>query len=193
MIARPFLITGLPRSRTAWMSAVANTIPGAICYHEPIEQFPSWQISLSLWNEPRYSWVGISDSAMGFHLAEIINEYRPRILIIERNIDDAEVSLRRLGIPATNYCSLLRDHLSRFIAHRLVRTVAFDRLADTETVRACLQHLMPGAVIDGSKISALQRLNIQADVEMVKESAEARKHDISAVLGAEIAAALRVA
>lgn len=174
------------------MAAVANTIPGAICYHEPVQNFASWQVSLSLWEEPRYSWVGISDSAMGFHLAEILPKYRPRVLIIERDQGEVEGSLRQVGIPETNYCSLLRARLGQFAAHRQVRTVPFSGLNDAGIVRDCLAHLMPGAMIDGSKIATLQRLNIQADVDAAKRAGEVRKGDIAAILGPDIAAEIRL-
>ena len=36
-----FLITGLPRSRTAWM-AVAATDGTAVCYHEPTMHLARW-------------------------------------------------------------------------------------------------------------------------------------------------------
>lgn len=192
-MTKPFLITGLPRSRTAWFAAVANTVPGAICYHEPLMQFTSWEESLSLWSNRDREWTGISDSAIGFHLGEILRDRSPKVLIVDRSFDAIVLSLRKIGIEdPRRYCDILRQRLQPYRGHPDVKVAAFDRLSDTAYVRSCLWHLMPGAEIDGDKIQALQRFNVQAHMEIVNREVAARRDIVPAMLGADVYAELCV-
>ncbi len=190
MTAQPFLITGLPRSRTAWLSAVANTVPGAVCYHEPIEWVPSWQASLDLWKRDDRVYVGISDASLGFHLADILRSHRPRTLVIKRPIDAVVGSSAAIGMKSgvARFCEVLDGRIRAAENHQLVEVVSFDALRDPSVVVACLEHLMPGAVIDREKVEIFGRLNVQSDVERVTRvmGERARAGEIPALLGPEI-------
>lgn len=191
-----FLITGLPRSRTAWFAAVANTVPGAICHHEPMERFTSWQASLSLWLSRDREWVGISDSALGLHLEEILRSHRPRTLVIKRDPQEVAGSLEAMGIGgnARRYCDILAGRLRRCSDHDLVKVVPFDALKDPAVIRSCLWHLMPGASIDGDRIEVFQRLNVQADMRHVRKAwaAQAKAGYVPDLLGPDVYAELCV-
>ncbi len=172
-MSAPFLITGLPRSRTAWMSALANTVPGAICYHEPLVEFGTWQDSLALWRNADRRWVGVSDSGMARHLAPIMETVRPRTLIIERNPTEAVRALERLfpAVDATDIVSQLRAKLSAVAGHPLVRAVPFEDLAEPAIVVDALRWLMPGAEISVEKVIEFGRMRIEADMDRVRRAA----------------------
>lgn len=184
----PFLITGLPRSRTAWFATLCNTQPDTICFHEPVSKSQTWQDSLHVWNSP-HRFVGISDSSLGFHLPEILESYAPRTLIVRRDEHAVVASLIAQGIIAQNFCALLQGRLSVSLNHPLVMTVEYDDLSDPEVVVSCLQWLMPDAFVDRDKIAELCRMNVQADMKAVKRDAIGR--NIEDILGADIAAELR--
>jgi hypothetical protein len=184
-----YLITGLPRSRTAWMAAAATT-DQSICWHEPLPRLSRWEdIFETIWRRSRHRYVGISDSALGFHLPEIIARAAPRVLVIERDITEVEASGAAIGIVAPKYLTLLKAALG--YVHPLIERVPYADLADDRVVAACLRHLMPKAVIHMDRIKALQGFNIQADLKHVKRHAP--HADLSALLGADIAAQLRAA
>jgi hypothetical protein len=168
MKSKPFLITGLPRSRTAWMAAAAlNDV--SICVHEPLRSAERWEdVFTTVWNMSGFRYLGVSDHGMGFHLPEIMNRLAPQTLIIQRPIREVEASLRRLRLPDSNICELLQGVLDSVHHHAIMR-VAYDDLCNTATVARCLRHLMPDASISWDRIRNLQRLNIQA-------------HDIGAVI-----------
>lgn len=193
-MAQAFLITGLPRSRTAWLAAVANTVPGAICHHEPLERFPTWQASLGLWQSTDHEFAGISDSALGFHLGEILDSHAPRTLIVKRDPQQVLGALDVLGLGGDHrkYCTLLAKRLQQAEGHPLVKVVPFEHLTDHATVRSCLWHLMPAAAIDGDKLTLMQRLNVQASLRHVKASVASRRADIPALLGHDVVAELAV-
>jgi hypothetical protein len=81
-----FLITGLPRSRTAWLSNFL-TIPGqTFCYHE----LRRWELTVPemadrLMRRPE-RYVGTADSALPFYINELM-EHLPqaKIIIIDRD------------------------------------------------------------------------------------------------------------
>lgn len=190
-----FLITGLPRSRTAWLAAVANTVPGAICFHEPVMQYPSWQSCLSLWKSSSRQFVGISDSGLGFHLDEILRDHAPRVLIVRRDPQQVVGAMGAIGMEeafSRKFCHLLADRMRGFEGHPLVKTIAFEKLTEHQAVRSCLWHLMPGASIDGDKLAVMGRLNVQADMRSLKRQMAARVQagDGPAMAGPDVIAAL---
>ena len=86
-----FFITGLPRSRTAWMAAFM-TSGNAVCLHEP----RNWA---AMWNHDGAQHVGISDSGLGFrqfcyifqyikiiNLCKYINIFHNKKQILNKNL-----------------------------------------------------------------------------------------------------------
>lgn len=191
-MAKPFLITGLPRSRTAWLAAVANTIPDAICYHEPVLEAEGWRESLAVWRSNRCEFVGISDSGLGFHLAEIIETFQPRILIVDRRAHEVEASGAAVGLASVpGFFPLLIERMAPFRCHHLVKVVPFAGLSSVAVVRSCLWHLMPGASIDCDKIGLMQHLNVQTNMNRMRRIIDERRNDLPAMLGADVLAALQ--
>lgn len=179
----PFLITGLPRTRTAWMAIVASMGPASICFHEPIMALGSWAEAKKLWQDCAYKYTGLADSAAGFHLAEILATVRPRTLIIERDRAAVNWSLQKLNGVQTNYCDLLAAHLATASDNPLVMTVPFEELRDPDCILECLLWLMPSLVFDRRKIEQLQTMNITVDMDRVWGLAEERKSNLAEIIG----------
>lgn len=185
-----FLIVGLPRSKTAWMSVVASMVPGSICHHEPVTRFKRWECCFDIWKNPSAPHIGIADSGLGFHLERILAEVAPRVLIIRRDPRAVKESLARLNPIETNYVDLLSETLDRFTSSPGVLSVAFEELDHPDVVAECLQHLIPGGTLDSERISELIKLNIQTDMErMWKFAAAARPEKL---VGPDVLAKLRV-
>jgi hypothetical protein len=161
--ANNFLITGLPRSRTAWFSVAASQAP-AMCWHEPIKT--RWQDCFQLWNSSPYMWTGISDSSLGFHLPEIVDEIGPKIVIIERDPDEVKASLRAIGHAADAYVDLLHRHLNEFSG---AMRVPFD--ATPDEVGQALSWAMPGLKIDLLRLHAINKITMNADLAHSRERA----------------------
>ncbi len=174
------------------MSAVINMAPGAICYHEPFLETDTWRQSLDVWKSTRYQFVGISDSGLGFHLAEIMREYAPQVLVIDRPAHEVETSGNSIGLETVpGFCRLLLDRMAPWRCHPAVKTVPFRALAETSVVRACLWHLMPGVQFDLDKVALLQHLNVQTDMRRMRRIIEARKDELPAMIGMDVIEALR--
>ncbi|MDE2439727.1 MAG: hypothetical protein KGP14_01790 [Betaproteobacteria bacterium] len=158
----PFLITSLPRSKTAWMSVVTSTTQ-TFCRHEPIQDITQLDDLRALWHSDQYRYVGVSDSAMGFFMDWIMAEIKPRTLIIDRDLAAVERSILKRGIVLTNYCEVLLDELRRWRNHPLVMCVDFDQLGDIGVMERVWGHLMPSQYFDRAQFQQLAHMNIQAD------------------------------
>ena len=179
----PLLITGLPRSRTAWLS-VAATAHDSICHHDITQYLGQWQDIFPFWRGAKHTWTGIADHGLGFHLPEIIERANPRVLIVERPVGQVLASLDRIGIPgAERFCMLLG--LALAYEHPNIRRVPYHMLTSTGAVVDCLGWLMPGARIDRERIDALQAMNIQADAGAAKQAA-GRPDAAVLALGADV-------
>ena len=186
-----FLITGLPRSRTAWMAAACSA-GGSVCLHEPCAALPRWDaVFESVWHQSELAFAGIADHLLGFHLPEIMERAAPRTLVIDRPAAEAKASMRRLGYDADLFCDLLADAL-RF-DHPLVRRVAYSDLADSGAVRSCLQWLFPGEPVDRWRIERMQRVNIQGDPVAASVAAGRARGREADYLPAHVLARLRAA
>lgn len=184
--ASRFFITGLPRSRTAWFSAVCDAIPGVVCYHEPLREFSRWDDVGAIWEKPR-GFVGVSDSGLGLHLGEILAQFRPRTLIVRRPFDEVIASLVEAGFPVSpSILSILQRRLDRFQHNGLVRVVDFKDLDRIDVVYDALQHILPGAIVDRDKLSRLMGMIITATPELAAAAARRRAPDLSALLGADV-------
>lgn len=123
----PFLIVGLPRSRTAWM-AKALTYGGHVCRHEP---------SLH-WTSPKdfRAWLRGSEGASDSMMTWLAHETKRRcpdipLIVIRRPIDEVMGSLRRFGLePARRreWLSILDDRLDRIEDDLDCVSVAYDRI-----------------------------------------------------------------
>lgn len=174
-MSRQFLIAGLPRCRTAWLS-VASTSARSICYHEPSANVSSFEQLEALWQPKFGQSIGISDSAMTMQLERITETIKPRILLVERPLPELLTSFRKYLADSPiefdyevggDYLMGLQAEIDRFRTHPLAKIVKFSALDDYETVRDMLAWLVPGA--DFPDLASLMRMNIQVKREYLFE------------------------
>lgn len=182
-MTQPFLITSLPRSRTAWWSVVAST-PFSVCLHEPAKECDTFEELKELWlSLPVYR--GISDSGLAFQMGRIMDEIAPRTLIVEREPGAVLASFRRYwGKPFDERKverMLTEAHrvLRGFHSHHNVKVVKFEALADYDTAQACYKWLMPG------NPHPLRRDLFNMRVNVGRESAEVKSHTFWHMQGAQ--------
>ena len=167
---QPFFITGLPRSRTAWM-AVAATTADSVCKHEPTMHYASFEALLEWWAADVHVLRGVSDSGLGMMLPEILNALGCRTLVVERPLEDVERSIYQLwdehGVVGNQLLvrrrlNALDEVLARHRRHRLVKVVDFDDLCSPHVVAEALDWIMP--MVAAPNLRELVRMNIQADL-----------------------------
>lgn len=153
-----FVVTGFPRSRTAWFAVATGAI------HEPISHM-GWD----QWSEAWPADVGVSDAAAIFHLPEIIAGFWCPVLIVERPKADVLASFLAYLEPAkatsAHMAETCRAILDRYethmrFEHALVRRVRYRDLENLATVEACMAHLGVRPV----NLAQLMHMNIQSDL-----------------------------
>jgi len=148
-----FLITGLPRSRTAWWA----TCTGAL--HEPISQHgPGW---MSEWQGDE----GVSDAGAAYYLGFILEKIKPRTLIVERPKAEVIESYKRyFGRDALNWevvdALLDKALLGLAVESPLIKRVRFDDLARLSVVEDCISWL--GAPTPPN-LAQLARMRVESD------------------------------
>ena len=150
-----YLITGLPRSRTAWM---AEFMPN--CAHEPVGYMQKIEDLQQVYSD----FDGVSDSGMGFWLGWILEHIKPRTVIIERPIEEVEASLMAMGtkLPATNFCDLLLEELAKFHDHPLVMRVPFNALGNVRVMQKVWWHLLGAShPFDEQRFERMNALKIE--------------------------------
>ena len=164
-----FLIAGLPRCRTAWLS-VATTTASSFCYHEPVAHLDSFEALVDLWKPIPGHAAGVSDSCLSLQLERILETVKPRVLLVERPLMDIVASFRKYlsGCEqAFDYTAMVDDLVSlqremdRFRHHPNVRTLAFGEMTSYKTVLESLRWLIPDT--DFPDLHGLMHMNIQVD------------------------------
>ena len=84
-----FVITGLPRTRTAWFAAYFMGVKDTICYHE----------ASFMGNEMDVPYRNIGNSEAGVP-QEWLDEFKPqKIVVVHRPVAEVERSLEIIGQP----------------------------------------------------------------------------------------------
>mgnify|MGYP003658643839 CR=1 FL=1 len=147
----PFWITGLPRSRTAWMSAFL-TNGDVFCHHEFLKDCTS--------REMFYEAMSVQDKRIGnSDTGLVVTDFQTRFpdsktVIIDRDPVDVYVSLSEIyeGINLDNFWSMVQD-----ISELKGMRVPFDRL-DDEMPNICEYLDIP---YDKARHELFKILNIQ--------------------------------
>lgn len=168
----PFFVTGLPRSRGAWLANFL-TAQGALCIHDGlihgVDAATRWLKKDKL--------RGLSDSTLPLRWQELFPQFDSyRLVIVEREpetcwqsllrfLDYSEVRVPRAALEkrfADVNAQLL--HMRDFPHLR----VTFEALENLTTLRDIWEHCLPGLPFDEERTNLLQRLNVQQKVSAVR-------------------------
>lgn len=157
----PFLILGLPRSRTAWLANFL-TFGEIRCGHEMTSQFSVHGLFDELSGENvRYS--GDADTAATMFLPDILR-YMPDIpiVVVRRDTKGVLASLRKLGLNLTDHqLRPMMDGLCEAAKLENTLTVRYEDLSGESTLKAIQSHCAPGEPFDRQRVNMLRNLNVQ--------------------------------
>ncbi len=143
-----FIISGYPRSRTAWLSVLLSQ-PGCFCFHELSATDPD----LAALNLPNYTNIGTSDSG-----ALLIAPDLPgaKYLFIERNREEVIESLSGIydGIDADS----LLDAIDR---HKRGEVIQFDDLNNYDTCDYIWRYVGNKLPLNRQWYALVSKMNIQ--------------------------------
>ena len=142
MDKRRFIITGYPRSRTAWMAAFLSS-GDTICFHEPEVLEGGWFERVFVKGEGvRQGNVGISDSTVPARLSTFqLVCPAARVVVICRPFDDSLTSFCRFlkmdraqALPIFRKIQTGLEELPRYFP--AILSVDFSKLSDPSTLRS---------------------------------------------------------
>lgn len=153
-----FLITGLPRSRSAWFAVATGAL------HEPISH-SSYAAFRPVWEMDRD--LGVSDSGAGMWLQEIMDDFSPKVLIVERPAEEvigsfakylwkggATVDPRAIGQRLAGLQKALQ------VEHPLIKRVSFDSLRDHRVMEDCMSWLG----VKPRNLAQLMHMRVESDL-----------------------------
>ena len=161
--AKPFLITGMPMTGTAWLSAFLTT-GTSIVYHEPLGRLGNLDEIADLYRSNFYKFVGVSDTGIGLFLDWMMEHVRPRTVILDRPIEEIESELGKIGLARTNYLELLHDSLMKHRSNPEVLVVPYEATHNKRGAEKIYWHLCPGEAFDEVRFAEFLRYRIEIDI-----------------------------
>lgn len=174
-----YLITGLPRSRTAWLAAVLST-PESPCLHEgegllgTVDRTIEWLTA--------HPGSGNSSSGMPYDWRAYHEGLRTtgyKLVVIDRGIQEAADALEKalegeeLPVSRRSLDEAFR-HASRALSQwTLVKhkpaplVVPFRGLEDVDTIRTIMEYVRPGSKISNEWIESMQGLRVTQRIRHV--------------------------
>lgn len=169
----PFFVTGLPRTRSAWIAAFLST-GETVCYHDllgKIDHLDSLKEHLVDGNH------GDSDSGLILAPQKIIDLFpKSKWLVIVRKPAEAMSSLREFLHNGPWHQTLNNDgHLLRLyeagrevlLDNKLVHWVEFGDLNRLDVIEDIWKHLLPDVEFNEERWQILNQLNVQVEQRKV--------------------------
>jgi hypothetical protein len=161
-----FIITGLPRSRTAWLSAFL-TGSGAYCLHEGLLR---GEEGLATWlNESDLH--GDSDSGLPLVWESLLTQLEslPKVVVVQRNPEEVIPSLKKYwsGIRFLREADpgmlveILEPKLEELAKESSTLVVKYEKLSEIDTLREIWDFCLPTLPFDQTRSEILVNLNIQ--------------------------------
>ena len=153
MQALKFFITGLPRSRTAWLANFFTT-GEVFCYHEALNNYPNKDALTAAMTGVKF-YYGNADSALPF--TKFQEWFSAPTVIIERNADEVIESLYKLYGKYTAIPELVLAGQAKLKHLRGLR-VAFQ---DIDSRLHEIWDYCVDSIYDVERAEALMKLNMQ--------------------------------
>jgi len=164
---RHFFITGLPRSRTAWLANLFTTGP-VVCFHDihALGRSASDLLRMEMGTH-----VGISDPILTLNFEALANEFpgarwlyveRPREQCLDSLLRVSEGYFQNLDRGAVVRLFDRHEKAARLVkSSPLVRIVKFDELDNYGTISAAWYHLVPEEPFDAVRWRILSNFRVQ--------------------------------
>lgn len=156
-----FLITGYPRSRTAWLSNLLTYGP-SFCLHEPGLQFRCKQFP-SLFHNVGTPYAGVSEARAIIYFDQFMDLFPDsKVVVVKRNKADVINSLKRHGLDFEMVSDLYDEKLAQIEKHGI--SVPFEGLNGAEVWNYCI----PEHPINKIRLRMLEQFNISLTPEAMQ-------------------------
>lgn len=173
--AKPFIIFGLPRSMTAWLSCFLTCGP-CFCQHELSGKLDSAkEIAHSVRNQP-FPFSGIADPGalmIWRELTELLPD--ANLILIRRNPRESQSSLAKVGGVEPFLLSERYDTLSQwasdFTHHAKPKILAFDDLREEHWLRKLWEWCAGDSELPEPHLRKMMTLHVTQKDEIIQAAA----------------------
>lgn len=162
MLENKFFITGLPRSRTAWLSTFF-TGNNSFCYHEILRISDGLDDAIEKLLNRKEMYVGNSDSSLPLWMDKIdhVLQHSP-IVIIERDVNEVNNSLINLfgDVGWTESIDLILENLEIIKKRYNYISVDYNELDKQSCLELISDFCIPNIPFDKDKFETLKTINI---------------------------------
>lgn len=191
----PYFITGLPRSRTAWLANLL-TWGESFCWHEAsaaggLTVEGMWEVMKGAPRGMRY--VGNSDPNLGLMANELLEGFpESRFVVVLRDVDECATGMMKAMVQERLKAvdaSKLRDLLNRllwglasfgFLPKERLLHVRYEDLDREEMVRAVWEFCVPEMAFPRERHEMLQGMRVTQRMRVVGEAAGFLKREEAA-------------
>lgn len=164
----PFLVTGYPRSRTAWCANFLTYGP-SFCFHDPtvhfkVEDFPR------LFRRMGTEYCGVADSGALLYFDQYMKLFpTARVVLIQRPQMEVIKSMAGLGFDFKAAISTFEEAFLEIEKRYEVLTVPFGALPATEI----WEHCVPGIPVHQIRLRMLNEFRVSIMPEVLHRNVEA--------------------
>lgn len=135
-----------------------------------------------LYNDSADSNVGVSDSGASLFLPWILDNLNVRVLIVDRDVDEVDKSMRKLGFHMGDMLRFMQKRIRNYDDNLRVLRVPFDKLDDISVMRKAFWHILPGEPFDEGRFEAMRNIKITVDIAEVMDRADKYKDEQSRLI-----------
>lgn len=168
-----FIILGLPRSMTAWVSCFL-TCGEVFCQHELSGHYPVEELPDRI--RQHFPVCGVCDSALSFHWRDIWYAFpKARFALIERDADDCLNSLQKsvgLSVEASEkIVDQLTNDITDMVAVLRPKRFAFDELQTEDGARRLWNYCAPHHPLPPAHLRKMMSLKVTVHPKVYAEAA----------------------
>lgn len=170
-----FIILGLPRSMTAWVSCFL-TCGEVFCQHELAEKMPIKDIIDEI-RSPIFPVSGICDSGLIFHWKKMVEAFpNARFAYIDRDSDECVDSLMGLGLSCKAASDIVRGPVFQswdFCTKFKPEIFEFDELQTEAGAKRLWDYCAPHHPLPPAHLRKMMSLKVTVHPKVYREAADA--------------------
>lgn len=169
----PFFITGLPRSRTAWLANLFS-YENSFCFHEALRKCSEIKDIKKIFNGVNKQYVGDSDSGLPFFIDEVLDLFpESKLVLVNRGVSEAIESLGKVFPDYPNIEKIViktQDAINDMVEKYKPFIIDFEDLNDMGACELLWEYCVPGIVFEARRWEMLNLMNVEINISKYMNS-----------------------
>lgn len=166
----PFFITGLPRSRTAWLANLFS-YENSFCFHEALKHCSEVKDIKKVFNGVDKKYVGDSDSGLPFFIDEVLDLFPDsKLVLVSRGVSEVIESLEKVfpdysRLKIEKLVIKTQDAINNMVDKYKPFILDFKDLNDMGACKLLWEYCVPGIVFDERRWEMLNLMNVEISIQ----------------------------